>query len=43
MIYKHIKQSDYNVQEATYKGEWRHGRKHGEGKMTWADGSKFKG
>lgn len=33
--------SEYEM--ATYKGEWRNGKREGKGKMVWADGSSFDG
>ena len=28
---------------ATYSGMWSHDKRHGQGTMTWADGSRFEG
>jgi hypothetical protein len=43
MVYRNIKTPDVFVIDATYEGEWKHGRKHGYGKIKWSDGSSFKG
>jgi hypothetical protein len=28
---------------AEYVGQWKAGKRHGHGKITWADGTNFKG
>jgi hypothetical protein len=46
MIYKCIESRTIlgiSDMEATYKGEWKLGRKHGKGTIKWTDGNKFKG
>jgi hypothetical protein len=30
-------------EEATYEGEWKAGKREGQGTLTWADGSYFVG
>jgi hypothetical protein len=36
-------QGTFKSKDFQYSGEWKEGKKHGQGEMIWADGSRYKG
>lgn len=43
MVYENIKTEIGSIDSGVYEGFWQRGKRDGQGKMSWTDGSNFDG
>ena len=43
MVYENLKTETEAFDSGVYEGFWKRGKRDGQGKMSWADGSIFEG